>query len=127
MSVQTWLDLFATVVTLPLATVFTVVHIRWLWKIRDALYANMLPFMWCIAVLVALTEVAIWGPGNALEGDFLGASSSVLFALIWSVWARSWYRRWKDSDDDTWKRRRRRVSERIELVAGRLVPVPVTS
>lgn len=45
---------------------------------------------------------------------------TVGFALAWMMW------RYKD-DDDRWKRRRRKLAEKVEAVGGKLTVVPVGS
>ena len=110
-----------------LCLVYVVMDLRYVWGVRDAAYRNMLPFMWIIAAGVAALHVLWFAPLQVAEGEPLEVGLDLFFAALFAWNAHRWYRIWKDADDDTWKRRRRRLAERLALVGDRLVPLPVTS
>lgn len=85
---------------------------------------NLLPFMWIFAAAIALFQLAIFGPVNINHGDTFSAIWSIATGLTYSWISWRLYRMWKNSDDDTWKKRRRRIVEKIQQIEGRLVPVP---
>lgn len=95
--------------------------------IQDALYRNMLPFMWVIATVVAAAQALVSAPVHLVTGEPWEVAFDAVFTAIWTAVAVHWYRRWKNSGDDTWKKRRRKMVEKIQLVGDRLVPVPVTN
>lgn len=101
---------------------FLVVSWRYAVGIRDALFKNALPFMWInCAVITALFILAI-APVDVVEEDWDNVGGDLFAALVYGWQAHTWYRIWKNHDDDTWKKRRRRWAERIESL-GRLGPV----
>lgn len=85
---------------------------------------SMLPFAWVFAAAIALFQLAIFGPVDINRGDAFSAIWSIVVGLIHSWISWRLYRMWKNSDDDTWKKRRRRIVEKIQQIEGRLVPVP---
>ena len=110
---------------LPLVMLCLVVDIRLtIYKIRDALFKNLLPFMWVLAALASSTGL-LSAAVDVRDDEIWNAIVDMVSALIWAHWTRIWWRLWKNDKDDTWKKRRRRIVEKIELVSGRLVPVPV--
>lgn len=111
-----------------LMTMFLIVQWRdAMFGIRDALYRNMLPFMWVICAVVAAESVFVSGPLDFIDDKPLEVAFDAAMAAVWSAVGVQWYQRWKNSDDDTWKKRRRKIMEKIEALNGRLVPVPVTT
>lgn len=78
------------------------------------LFAELRPF-YLLAVLVSIADLA-------LNGEMLGWNT-VFCALNLACW---WI--YKDADDDDrWKRRRRKVAEKVARLGGRLTVVPAES
>lgn len=114
--------------TIALMIVFLVVQWRDAFmRIRDALYWNMLPFMWVIAAALVGEEVFISAPVHLATGVAWKVVFDAVTATIWAIVGVQWFKRWRNSDDDTWKKRRRKITEKIQQVGDRLVPVPVTN
>lgn len=88
-------------------------------------FRALLPFMWIGCVFNAaslLFHVAV-----EIQTDELSVLMTVICvggALYWSYTAHDWYRRWKNTDDDFWKKKRAKAVGKIKEVAGKLVVVP---
>lgn len=93
----------------------------------SALYRTMLPFMWVLCLGVSLIMLLAFAPVDAYQEDWFTAGLDLFNTFIYGFWARRWYRKWKDDGDDTWKRHRRKIKQKIAALGGRLVPVPVTT
>lgn len=88
-------------------------------------FRTLLPFMW-LACLVLVVSGPVylttgWLEDHTVSGWILICSLINLFYIRES---REWYRYWKNSDDDFWKKKRKRAADKIREVAGKLVPTP---
>lgn len=104
---------------------FLVGHFRYHMGIRDALFKDMLPFMWALCAAVSALELLTQATVDVVQGDTWSVALELFNAGIYGYWSYRWFHIWKNEGDDTWKKRRRRIAEKIALVSGRLVPVPV--
>lgn len=81
-------------------------------QLNELLYEFM-PFVWVLWLLKGSSRVA-------LSPDAIGMTIFVLDSLL----ALLWYWRWRNSDDDRWKKRRKKLVEKITTKRGRLAVVP---
>ena len=84
------------------------------------------PFAWVFALFVAFNGGVIWTVRDAVEKGWSGAGialGAILFAL-WGWLAHKYYKEWKNSDDDRWKKRRKKLKAKVKEVAGKLVVEP---
>lgn len=88
-------------------------------------FRALLPFTWVACLVVAVFHGLISTPVELSEGGLpLLIAGDVLCALIYPYIAHDWYLRWKNTDDDYWKKKRERMSAKIREIAGKLVVVP---
>jgi hypothetical protein len=74
--------------------------------------AELRPFYW--PAIVAYTALAI-----------TAGMSPVKVGFLVGIWTLTWFTENSD-DDDRWKRRRKKLAERVSVAAGRLQVVPAT-
>jgi len=84
------------------------------------------PFAWFLAAFVAVHGGLVWTAQDVAEdgwsaaGLFMGA---VLF-FLWAWLSTVFYKEWKNSDDDRWKKRRKKLKAKVKEVGGKLVVEP---
>jgi hypothetical protein len=90
------------------------------------LAAEIRPIAWICALYVAIHGGPIWLVQEYMKNEQSGASNFIgLFILVcWGFMSRQWYRDWKNSDDDRWKKRRNKLKAKVKEVAGKLVVEP---
>lgn len=77
-------------------------------------------WIWAELRLFYLPAVAIVIGSLVLRGEVLGWNTLVIFCDL-----MNWFMLKNLDDDDRWKRRRKKLSEKVARVGGRLVAVPV--
>lgn len=79
-----------------------------------AVFHELKPFYWPAICVQAVTDAFMTGVG----WDDL---------LVVGIWAGCWWAMRNDGDDDDrWRKRRKKLAERVSIVAGRLAVVPAT-
>lgn len=96
---------------------------------RPNWYRALLPFTWVACLFVGVRNLFVAGPVEVVDENFHMLFLVLLNAVLYSRFAFLWYGFWKESDDDYWKKKRKRIAEKIKEVGGKLVvtpePVPV--
>lgn len=105
---------------LALAIVF--IHV-WTRKTSN-LHLEVLPFAWVSALVIAAILLFYRAPLAILESDTVGTVLYLIFAPLYCLYARAAYKEWKNSDDDRWKKRRKKLKAKVKEVAGKLVVEP---
>lgn len=91
---------------------------------RPNWYRALLPFTWVACLFVAARNLFVAGPVDVMDGASFLVFLDLLNAVLYTHFAFLWYKFWKNSDDDFWKKKRERLSGKIKEVAGKLVVVP---
>lgn len=86
-----------------------------------------LPFLWALLLLPAtfgLVRLAVWWSEAGTPELVIVLLFSVFNVIIWGRESVRWYRYWKESDDDFWRKKREKALDKVKELAGKLVVVP---